>query len=277
MKTILLPNLDDLYTATGLYSPIDLSQLEKEEIINFIDRVRKAEKPIDAYCIECKEKSTFNGYQISSNTILNDGEDGIDNIIFGVELRCVRDSQHRIFTFFLIDDAKLIKIGQSPSIADLSVPKTIPYRKILGNEMYKEFTKAIGLNAHGIGVGAFVYLRRIFENLLEEAHNNAKRQSTWDEDSYQRLRVDQKIPLLKDYLPTFFVENKILYAILSKGIHSLDEDECVKYFDAVRLGIELILDEKLEQQKKLEKIAQAKQAIQQIRQTIQSNGVTDGN
>jgi len=68
-----------------------------------------------------------------------------------------------------------------------------------------------------------------------------------------------------------------LYAILSKGIHSSDEDECVKYFDAVRLGIELILDEKLEQQKKLEKIAQAKQAIQQIRQTIQSNGVTDGN
>jgi hypothetical protein len=35
---------------------------------------------------------------------------------------------------------------------------------------YKKFTKGLGLAAHGVGIGSFVYLRRIFENLIEEAH-----------------------------------------------------------------------------------------------------------
>jgi len=38
-----------------------------------------------------------------------------------------------------------------------------------------------------------------------------------------------------------------MYGILSKDIHYLEEDECLK------VGIELILDEKVEQQNKNEK------------------------
>ena len=44
------------------------------------------------------------------------------------------------------------------------------YRKILGKEKYGEFGRAVGLYTHGIGIGSYVYLRRIFENLIEEAH-----------------------------------------------------------------------------------------------------------
>ena len=33
----------------------------------------------------------------------------------------------------------------------------------------KELRKAIGLHAQGIGVGAFVYVRRIFERLIDKA------------------------------------------------------------------------------------------------------------
>ncbi|KKL23256.1 hypothetical protein LCGC14_2427220 [marine sediment metagenome] len=41
--------------------------------------------------------------------------------------------------------------------------------------------------------------------------------------------------MIKDYLPEFLVENRSLYAILSKGIHALSEDECLQYFETVKI------------------------------------------
>jgi hypothetical protein len=41
-------------------------------------------------------------------------------------------------------------------------------------DAYREFGKAVGLGAHGVGIGAVVYLRRIIESLIEEAHQTAK-------------------------------------------------------------------------------------------------------
>ena len=40
----------------------------------------------------------------------------------------------------------------------------------------REFTKAIGLAANGVGIGSFVYLRRIFENLVFQAFDEAKKE-----------------------------------------------------------------------------------------------------
>jgi len=67
--------------------------------------------------------------------------------------------------------------------------------------------------------------------------------------------------LLKAELPEFLVENRKLYGILSKGIHSLTEEECLEYFDVVKAGIELILDEKVDHLKKQRKIDDAKHKL----------------
>jgi len=37
-----------------------------------------------------------------------------------------------------------------------------------------EFRESIGLAAHSVGIGSFVYLRRILKGLIEEAHTEAK-------------------------------------------------------------------------------------------------------
>ncbi|MCY7422631.1 MAG: hypothetical protein LH478_12915 [Chitinophagaceae bacterium] len=52
-----------------------------------------------------------------------------------------------------------------------------------------------------------------------------------------------------------------MYSILSLGIHELEEDDCVLYFDTVRMGIEIILDELLEYLKRKEKMKMAQQNI----------------
>ncbi|GFD75677.1 hypothetical protein KUL113_50970 [Tenacibaculum sp. KUL113] len=67
-----------------------------------------------------------------------------------------------------------------------------------------------------------------------------------DEETYKRARMNEKIEMLSAELPEFIVENKSMYSILSKGIHELSENECLKAFPIVKVGIEIILDEKIE-------------------------------
>jgi hypothetical protein len=83
--------------------------------------------------------------------------------------------------------------------------------------------------------------------------------------------MDEKIELLKDYLPEFQVNNKI-YSILSKGIHELSEDECLKHFTPVKIGIELILDEKLEKLAKKVKIKEAEKSLSKIHSELKQIG-----
>lgn len=109
--------------------------------------------------------------------------------------------------------------------------------------------KAVGLVSHGIGIGSFIYLRRIFETLIEEAHREALKDSEWNDDIFNRSRMDEKISMLKNHLPEFLVTNRIIYSILSLGVHSLDEQTCLDDFDSIKASIELILDEKIERRK----------------------------
>ncbi|HEY9743458.1 MAG TPA: hypothetical protein V6C90_23480 [Coleofasciculaceae cyanobacterium] len=218
---------------------------------------------VDTYCIECRKDSTFihnfdcpnpeyiKSYALSERT-------------FSTIYRCSRNTSHRIDFCFKVYDGIIQKIGQYPSLADLNSGDIGKYRRILDEEKYKEFSKAVGLASHGVGIGSFVYLRRIFENLIEEAHQKTIKTNSWNEDDYKRSRMDEKIGLLKDYFPEFLVKNKILYSILSKGVHDLREDECLKYFGIVKLGIELILNEKLEKLDREAKIKEAEKLLSKI-------------
>lgn len=122
-------------------------------------------------------------------------------------------------------------------------------------------TRAAGLASHGVGIGAFVYLRRIFEAIIEKARGAAAVLPGWNEDPFRNARMDEKIALLKAHLPPFLVENRALYVILSTGIHSLTEDQCLTAFPMVKLGIELILDEELERARRDEKVAAARKGL----------------
>jgi hypothetical protein len=141
------------------------------------------------------------------------------------------------------------------------LPDLRKYRQVLGDERFKELTRAIGLTTHGVGVGAFVYLRRIFESLVEEAHSAASSADGWDEEAYIKARMDEKIGLLKEHLPEFLVQNRGLYSILSVGVHTLTEAECLASFPAVKLAIELILDDLLEQRERQAKVKAATQSL----------------
>ena len=188
---------------------------------------------------------------------------------FQLILKCKRSGDVFYYkVYWNAEDNTLMKYGQYPSVADFHISEVKKYNKLLSKEKIKEFTRAIGLAANGVGIGAFVYLRRIFEYLVKEAYEMCLKDKTVKEDEFQQARMDEKIKLLSTHLPKFLVDNSKMYSILSLGIHELNEKDCLQHFDALRIGIEIILDEKLDELRKKEKIESAKKKLGMVHQEV---------
>jgi len=232
------------------------------DCINYLYRF---DRPLDVYCPSCERHSVFK--RSSVGTV--DPQQGARKLVkFFLRFNCSRDSDHELFFVFLNVQGALHKVGQFPSIADLADTDSLKYAKLLGKERFGDFKRATGLAAHGIGVGSFVYLRRIFEGLIVDAYNAARAGAAWDETAWQQARMDEKILLLKDQLPDFLVAQRAIYGILSRGVHELSEQECMAHFEVVKGAIEIILDAKLEQQAKAEKQAKVEKLMQAAHQAL---------
>ena len=182
-----------------------------------------------------------------------------------IRLVCKRyGDEIAILIFHDPKESVLMKVGQYPSVADINIGKIRQYNKVLEKSFVREFTRAIGLAANGVGIGAYVYLRRIFEKLIIEAANIAEEKGSIEREHFDRQRMDDKIKSLHDYLPPFIVKHCTIYGILSKGIHELSEEECLGYFDIMRTSIEMILDQRLEMQQKERKEKEVEKQLNAI-------------
>jgi len=230
----------------------------------------------DCYCDGCGQMSTFRSPDFAEFQLrMSARHAGVPGRFSGAATKqpqpqtytarfsCSRDPQNHILRIVVLsDDHTLMKIGQYPSLADLAAGNLSKYRRVLSETQFAEFNRGLGLAAHGIGIGSFAYLRRIFENLIQMAHTRAQADTGWNEKAYGRLQhVDERIKALKAHLPAFLVDNARLYGVLSKGLHELSEEECLQAFPAVRVGIELILDQEIARLERLEKEANARKDI----------------
>lgn len=232
---------DYLFNELSLYTPIDY-QISYEIPVT---------PSMDSYCINCGKESTFKRFSLSD--LIPHSHIGTSEYT-SYMFRCTRNENHQYTMILQTAGEKTMKIGQYPSLRDLASEDIKKYKKVLASD-FGNFKEAIGLNAHGVGAGSFVYLRRIFENLIEEKRQLAlEEQTDWSDEIFSHSKMDEKIKLLRVYLPDFLVENRKIYSILSKGIHELDDQECLELFPELRLAIELILDEKLSDIEKKQKV-----------------------
>ncbi len=255
----------------GLYEKLDINEENYHELIELIGGHVK----LNAYCPQCGENRVFTCKPILHNVL--DADDNIISVVpLDGELRhwqttrkmlaCNLDSKAKKWTWrsdflesstrllvfeytcamhdwhhmdfvALASDDKFMKIGQYPSLADLSFPELKEYKKVMSEENEKELKRAIGLYASGIGVGSMVYLRRIFERILNEAGKRAITEEKITKEEIETEHVDKRIKLLEDYLPKTLVDNPVFYKIISKGIHELSEEECIEYFPVLKMFI----------------------------------------
>lgn len=274
----------------GLYDEIEITQENIDDLIALVG----GDVRIDSFCSVCGDKRVFcmkpidflleldekqkqlrsladhlKGLQ-STQALVNTPRPGEKNSnewfwsnwqcanatrIMRFSFECAMDQTHHLDYVVITSGNKMKKIGQYPSVADISFPELKEYRKVADEKDLKELRRAVGLYAQGIGIGSYVYLRRIFERMIEDAKVQAVSDGNFDEELFAKSRMAEKIELLKNYLPDFLVANKTIYGIISKGIHELSEDDCIKYFPAMKEGIMRILQqrEKLRKEKESEK------------------------
>lgn len=235
----------------------------------------------DGYNTIQGKESTF-GVKSALSTRLNIGSNSYKeeffqrNALWLCSIKCLRYGDIIELCLWLdATDRSIMKVGQYPTVADIHIGQIKQYRSILPREDLKEFTRAIGLAANGVGIGSFVYMRRIFENLIWAAAKEAIDAHVIIADDFERLRMNEKIDVLKAYLPETLVELKDMYGILSKGLHELSEVECLACFGVMRTGIELILDDKLEQRHKEEKKKKAIETMAKLKATLKKDDAND--
>lgn len=267
-----LIDINEVFKKTPLYKEIDLTLCGNEEGKIILHELLGTEETFDMYCVECKQNSVFfkdktiNSFSgsINGNRFIPDIYDGD----YKIKALCTRDNNHKAIIFIRVKLPFVLKIGQYPSLADILKPDLKKYINILGEDRIKEWSKAIGLAAHGVGAGSYVYLRRIIESLIEDAHLVACKELDWNEEKYKSARYSEKIKMLSGFLPDFIIKNSNSYAILSKGIHEMKENDCLKYFEVLNSSIELIAEEKLAKKQIEDKKAATMRALSDISSSI---------
>lgn len=248
------------YFETPLYEQVSFSDFEDYDELyeNTVD----AFSPVNNY--DTTYSITKKG--MAENNYTTPGYESF----FKIKLVDKRKGGSDILRFFIGEGEDfVVKVGQYPSLADLQFSEIgKKYKNSLSREDMKAFKKAIGLAAHGVGAGSFVYLRRIFEDLIHEAYASNKTTLGLENVEFYKLRMEEKVELLKDFLPSQLVGMKKIYGILSKGVHELSEEDCLAYFPALKLSIELVLEQKIEEIAKQNRDKEALAKIAEIQSRI---------
>lgn len=237
------PNIKAVFDEWGLYRHIDFPT--KAEISSFLFDFLNAPFAFDAFCPECRRESHFRishtaQYNLVQPLVLARtrpvdqwGDDFHSRVFI-----CSRNAQHRAFVALLKSNLRLTKIGQYPSYADLQDLKLADVRNVLGNDRALEIKKALGLFSHGVGAGSLIYLRRSLEQVVHDAEELA---TAAGDTVDSKARFPDRIKATATYLPQFFVENRIIYGIISSGIHEQTEEWCLEAFPVAWDGLRLIL------------------------------------
>lgn len=262
----------------GLYDSIEITPDDLDELTKYLSYDRNRDAKLEVYCPYCKTDRVFRiadeysdvlvdlspkanvGYNRQVTYSKGDLFGRCLNRSYSLTFLCSFDSKHELLFNLVADEHSIMKVGQFPSIADLASSKTAQYRSVLG-EQYTEYNRAIGLFAHGVGIGSFVYLRRIIERLVFNKFKETSNELKVTEEDFKVMGFEQKIDLLKRHLPKVLVENKNIYGIISSGIHELSEDKCLSMFPIVRKGIDMILDDVLSEKKREGNEAELKQFV----------------
>ncbi|WP_394173998.1 hypothetical protein [Guptibacillus hwajinpoensis] len=143
------------------------------------------------------------------------------------------------------------KIGQYPPVFEFD----ISYRKSLDlkieRKISRELYTADKLKADNIGVGAVVYLRRIFEALMDETYETYKDELNVVSEEYMKKDTKGKIDVLANYLPSHVSDTKgFLYSLLSEVVHKLPEKKALEYIDTLKDAIMIILEQREEMKEK---------------------------
>lgn len=230
------------------------------------------EKRITTRCINCKMNYPFSfsvggnrisygmvsavGFPLSAySDLLLERKEGLDNLSKSFDIEDISDDaiyyfdylftctnepdSHKYKMFVSVEKRnnliRVTKIGQFPSIIDVRGFDFECYKKQLNAiNAYQDFRRAELCISDGFSAGAYTYLRRVFEKMLNKYCDGLCLEDNHTETKIKACKAsfDSRVHKL---LPR-------LYKILSKGIHELDDSESQNYFEYLRIIIIMQLE-----------------------------------
>jgi hypothetical protein len=233
--------------STPMYSKFKISDEQVEEFFSL-------GVTIEGHCVQCDKHRVFknkgNKRAVLVGNMTGTKAQSEDTVVF----YCGFDPSHKVYVMPILENAVIQKCGQLPSYAELLLAEDADLIKELDKPDRAEYAKAVGLAAHDAGIGAYAYLRRIFENLVYSQYDANKGSNAWTDADFYKMRMNEKIQFLNKYLPALLVQNSAAYGILSDGMHNLSEADCLSFFPTLRSGTLLILQQakEIKVRKKLE-------------------------
>lgn len=197
---------------------------------------------IDAYCDVCEQQRPFQDLRSrggGSGMAVRALESGTSFFKFS----CVScRKSHREYLVEQILDDNEIRIQKYGELPRSKLIRNRVLQKFLKND-FDNYEKAIICLSHEYGVAAFAYFRRVVENnindLLDLVQQDA-RSSDGEQaviDAIAELRKDapmsEKIKIANRALPAHLKPDGLnplgrLYQVLSEGVHSMSDIECLK-------------------------------------------------
>ena len=167
-------------------------------------------------------------------------------------------------------DVEAIKLGEYPPF---SSPISARIQKLLSTSDLDLYRRGCRAEAHGLGIGAATYFRRIVEEqwhrFVKEIRNAAERLGAADLGVYdaalREKQFSKAVAMLSDVIPEKLLilngENPLtlLHRPLSKQLHGLSDDDCLQQAADIRLVLTALLEnigEVLQDQKELRSAAE---------------------
>ena len=217
-------------------------------------RARLMLKEVEGWCENCQSIKPF--HNTNKYNFIGDFDD--DSIVetFKITFKCVScliDKKSYFIAVRKFDDniLEVAKIGEFPQ-------KELPKNKQLSkffSEDKADYYKAVVCLANGYGAGAFVYFRRIVEKNIDHLLNMIK--EGIDKESPLNAKIAElkttspmsdKISIanhaLPDYLkPDGFNPLGQIYGLLSDGVHSLPDEDCLDKANNLQACLEYLISE----------------------------------
>ena len=172
--------------------------------------------------------------------------------------------------------AEIMKLGESPPFG---APISARIEKLLNKDDLELYRKGTRSEAHGLGIGAATYFRRIVDShwklLLKELRRAAEKLPHTDlaifDRALQQNQFSNAVKELKDAIPgKLLIRNgknplTLLYKPLSVQLHSLTDDQCRQQAAAIRIVLTALLENIAEVLKDQEELDSAVSRLEQIK------------
>lgn len=140
----------------------------------------------------------------------------------------------------------LYKFGEFPIFGPPTAPRLL---KLIGPDR-DTFLKGRRCENQGLGIGAFVYYRRVVENqknrilkeilkVLERLNANSDKiailNTAIDETQFSKALEIAKSAIPESLLINGYNPLKLLHSALSDGIHNMSDEDCLAYASSIRI------------------------------------------